>query len=67
MSIRAHSVPSTKAARQMRAGGEPAVDVRGRARIGNAAPAQRRAGGGAEGRPQRLLPFDLRRHLKITI
>ncbi|KUZ67194.1 hypothetical protein WI37_03120 [Burkholderia ubonensis] len=67
MPVRARPVLSAKVARQVWAGGEPAVNVRGRACIGDAAPAQQRADGGAGARPQRLLPFDLRRHLKITI
>ncbi|WP_157647496.1 hypothetical protein [Burkholderia ubonensis] len=67
MPVRARLVPSARVARRVRASGEPAVNVRGQACIGDAAPAQQRAGGGAGGRPQRLLPFDLRRHLKITI
>ncbi|WP_155651067.1 hypothetical protein [Burkholderia stagnalis] len=65
--IRARTVPLIKAARRLRRGGASSFAERNRARAGYAAPAQPRTLDGLRGRPQRLLPFDSRRRLKITI
>ncbi|WGS43992.1 hypothetical protein LFL97_05115 [Burkholderia sp. JSH-S8] len=65
--IRARTVPPIKVARRPRQGGSSSFAERNRVRAGDAAPAQPCTLDGPRGHPQRLLPFDLRRRLKITI
>lgn len=65
--ICARTVPPIKVVRRPRRGGSSSFAEHDRAQAGDAAPAQRCALDGLRGRPQRLLPFDSRRRLKITI